>query len=34
MANVVLVAYVVAAMKEDQTEQIELEAKGEGKKDR
>ncbi|KAH7376457.1 hypothetical protein B0T11DRAFT_21193 [Plectosphaerella cucumerina] len=34
MANVVLVAYVIVAMKEDQTEQHELKAKGEGKKDR
>lgn len=33
MANVVLIAYVVVAMREDQTEQAEAKAK-EGKKNR
>ncbi|KAF3346133.1 hypothetical protein VD0002_g9809 [Verticillium dahliae] len=34
MANVVLIAYIVVAMKEDQTEQDEKKTKGDGKKDR
>lgn len=34
MANVVLISYVVVAMKEDQTEQQQSKSKGEGKKDR
>lgn len=34
MANVVLIAYVVVAMREDQSEQYEDGQKKEGKKDR
>ena len=32
LANVILIGYVIVAMKEDQSDQIE--ARGEGKKDR
>lgn len=34
MANVVLIAYVVVAMKEDQSEQLDEKRKTEGKKDK
>lgn len=34
MANVVLIAYVIVAMREDKTEQMELAASKDGKKDR
>ncbi|KAM0332128.1 hypothetical protein ACHAQA_002400 [Verticillium albo-atrum] len=34
MANVVLIGYIIVAMREDQSEQLDEKSKGEGKKDR